>query len=252
MVVDINGSICSSIKLQLREPARGYFKAKLSSRMRVKRPLSRLAALEPEYTSPPHTDPLRDSSRKAGDFISTMEFATTSACRISYLLQRMCELSISASNGLLSERAREELDKDFNSLHEEIERIVGSTKFEDINFLDGSFNSITIEGGFGAKTLEECIEVKLSDFSIPKTLSSGIASKAAAMNTIESVKAALSDIDEKSESFSLAAGRARVALGNLRAAGFELSSTRSGAGLLGETQRSFIPAITMRLLAPKG
>ncbi len=226
MVIDINGNIGAALTLQIREPARGTLKAnldKLSSRSRVKRPLSRLGSLEQVRISP-HMRTMRESSRKAGDFLSTMELATLSAGRISYLLKRMHELSISASNGLLNELTRSELNKDFNSLHGEIERIVGTTEFEGKNLLDGSFNAITIKtpsGGTGTNRDNGQIEVKLSDFSIPESISSGIGTKASAMKTIETIKDAINVIDEKSEFFEAEAAVATAALANLNAAGLE-------------------------------
>ena len=218
MVVDIKDS---TLTLNFGEPGRGVLRANLnkySSRLRVKRPLSRTGLTEQGNTSG-NTGALSGSSKKTGDFISAMEIATLSAGRISYLLRRMHELSISASNGLLCELRRGELNKDFSSLHNEIERIVGTTKFEGKNLLNGSLNAITIKTssvgiGTGPETAQ--VEMKLLDFSIPKTIASGIGTKASAMRKIKTIDTVLSDTDAKNKIFYAAATKATATLKKLK------------------------------------
>ena len=62
-------------------------------------------------------------------------------------LQRMRELAVQAGNGTLSSADREKLQKEFEQLSGEVDRVAKSTAFNGQKLLDGSFSAATFQVG---------------------------------------------------------------------------------------------------------
>lgn len=63
------------------------------------------------------------------------------------LLQRMRELSVQAANGTVSTTERQHLDTEFQTLLAEFDRLAESSQFNEVNLLDGSFETKSIQVG---------------------------------------------------------------------------------------------------------
>lgn len=76
----------------------------------------------------------------ANEGVSIIEIADGAMSEVHDILQRMNELAVKSSNGTLSDNDREMIDKEYQQLKEETERIGTTTQFNGQNLLDGSFD----------------------------------------------------------------------------------------------------------------
>ncbi|MCP5022195.1 MAG: flagellin FliC [bacterium] len=100
------------------------------------------------------------ASRNAQDGISLAQTAEGALGEVSNILGRMRELAMQSSNGTLSPEDRTTLDSEFQAMTEEISRIAGQTEFNDINLLDGSNATVTMQIGLNSG---ETIDISLGD-----------------------------------------------------------------------------------------
>ncbi|MBF0137858.1 MAG: flagellin FliC [Magnetococcus sp. DMHC-1] len=88
------------------------------------------------------------ASRNANDSISLLQVAEGSLDETSNALQRMRELAVQASNGLLTTTDRENLNVEFAQLRSEVERIGYNTKYNGISLLQGQYSMQIQVGAF--------------------------------------------------------------------------------------------------------
>ncbi len=93
---------------------------------------------------------LEVAGRNAADGISLVQVAEGGLDTVSDLLVRMKELAVQARNGTLDDTQRGHLDREFQSLKAEIDRIAGSTEFNGHRLLDGSLGSLDLQVGTAA------------------------------------------------------------------------------------------------------
>lgn len=87
--------------------------------------------------------------RNAYNGISLAQTAEGGLQEVSSTLQRMRELAVQSANGTNTDKDRENLDKEFSALNEEISRIAQTTTFNGESVLDSSDNSYTFQAGGG-------------------------------------------------------------------------------------------------------
>lgn len=83
------------------------------------------------------------ASRNANDAISMAQTAESGLSKIGESLQRMRELSVQSANGSNSSSDQANLNKEYQSLASEVERVVKGTKFNQKSLLDSSAASNT-------------------------------------------------------------------------------------------------------------
>jgi flagellin len=113
------------------------------------------------------------ASRNAQDGISLSQTAEGALGEVSNILGRMRELAMQSSNGTLSVEDRTTIDSEFQAMTSEIGRIAGQTEFNNINLLDGSSATVTMQIGLNAG---ETIDVNLGDMSVGNAAGLNIAS----------------------------------------------------------------------------
>ena len=86
---------------------------------------------------------LSQAVRNANDGISMIQTADGAASEINNMFQRMRELAVQAQNGTNGANDLTNLNKEFNSLATEIDRVATAT----------TFNGVALLGGIAAKTL---------------------------------------------------------------------------------------------------
>ena len=79
--------------------------------------------------------------RNANDGISVTQTAEGALDEVTDMLQRMRELSVQASNATISDSDRSSLDAEVSQLLSEIDRVAETTRFNNMNILDGTFNA---------------------------------------------------------------------------------------------------------------
>ena len=90
---------------------------------------------------------IQQGVRNAQDGISMLQTMEGAMATVDDILVRMQQLAEQASTGSYSRAQRTIMDNEFNEMRAEIDRIAGSTKFNDIAMLD---NSATVSIQFGA------------------------------------------------------------------------------------------------------
>jgi flagellin len=104
---------------------------------------------------------LEQDKRNANDGISMVQTAEGALNEVSSILTRLRELSIQSANGSVSNKDRDTLDEEFQSLVSEINRIGSSTEFNGVKLLDGSSSSVSFQVGFGTTAGIDTIAVTL-------------------------------------------------------------------------------------------
>jgi flagellin len=122
---------------------------RLSSNMRINR-----AADDPSglFAAESLTTQIRGSYAAIGNIqqaLSVAEIGDQAMSTMTDTLQRMRELSISATSGLLSTEQRDALDDEYQALNESLQSIVDSATFGGQVILDGTFAGVTLQVGPG-------------------------------------------------------------------------------------------------------
>lgn len=110
--------------------------------------------------------------KNANDAISIAQTAEGAMQEQTNILQRMRELAVQARNDSNSDKDREALDKEFQSMLKEIDRIANSTQLNGKNLLDGSSGVMTFQVGSNTGS-DNQITISLS--SAMKTTGTGAA-----------------------------------------------------------------------------
>ncbi len=146
---------------------------------------------------------LDQAQRNANDGISLAQTGEGALDEVNNILVRLRELSIQASNGTVSDADKDILQEEFQSLRAEIDRIALSTKFNDINLLDGSQAAVTFHVGSGTSAAANQISVNLDptlatslsldglDIGSTGDPSAAIAAIDTAVNTVSSLRGRL-------------------------------------------------------------
>ena len=124
--------------------------------------------------------------------MSALNTADGGAGTIQEMLQRQRELAIQGANGAYGQDQRDILDKEFQSLSQEIERISQSTNFNGQNLLDGSSKlsdgTGTIQAG---GDVDDTVTLSASDLSL-----NALSLQSERLNSPESALQAMASIDE--------------------------------------------------------
>ena len=117
---------------------------KLSSGYRINRAGDDAAGLAISEKMRAQITGLNTAQKNAQDGISLVQTAEGALTEVHSMLNRMVELAGQSANGTYSESIdRENLQKEIESLRDEIDRIADSTNFNGINLLDGSLADTT-------------------------------------------------------------------------------------------------------------
>jgi len=130
---------------------------------------------------------LNQAIRNASDGQSMAATAEGAMVEISDMLQRMRELAVQSSNDTLNTNDRQNLNDEVTQLKAEIDRIATTTRFNDVNMLDGTAD-ITLQ--IGAKA-GESLNFKVGNLGTTAlgTSLTALTSSAATSNSAEGVAA---------------------------------------------------------------
>ncbi|MBF0170412.1 MAG: flagellin FliC [Nitrospinae bacterium] len=130
---------------------------KLSSGLRINRGADDAAGLAISESLRSDIRGLNQALRNANDGISLINTAEGALSEQSSILVRMRELAAQAATGTVGSTERATINREFNALRSEIDRISAVTEFNGQKLVDGSLrsgavNSVTIQIGFQATT----------------------------------------------------------------------------------------------------
>lgn len=115
--------------------------AKLSSGLRINRAGDDAAGLAISEKMKGQIGGLKQATRNAQDGISLIQTAEGALNETQDIVNRMRDLATQGANATLSDEDRAEINKEFNALREEVDRISQTTNFNQKNLLDGEFDS---------------------------------------------------------------------------------------------------------------
>lgn len=96
---------------------------------------------------------LTTAIRNANDGISLANTAEGAMAEVENMLQRMREIAVQSANGTYSSTDRANLDAEVQQLKAEIDRVVDTTRFNDVKLLDGSYSGSLQIGAKGGETM---------------------------------------------------------------------------------------------------
>ncbi|KRL06413.1 flagellin [Liquorilactobacillus hordei] len=124
--------------------------AKLSSGSRINKAGDDAAGLAISEKMKGQIGGLSQATRNAQDGISMIQTAEGALNETHSILGRMRDLSVQSANGTLSSDDRAAVNKEFNALHDEINRISTTTQFNTKNLLDTDNQKFTFQIGANA------------------------------------------------------------------------------------------------------
>ncbi len=131
---------------------------KLSSGMRINKAGDDAAGLAISEKMRGQIRGLDMAAKNAQDGISLIQTAEGALNETHSILQRMRELAVQSSNDTNNDVDRKELQKEFNQLIDEIDRISNNTEFNTKTLLDGSFRGKFHIGANEGQSIELSIE----------------------------------------------------------------------------------------------
>ncbi len=153
---------------------------------------------------------LKQAERNANDGISFVQVAEGGLSEIGNILTRLRELSIQASSDTIGDRERGFIDKEYQSLKAEIDRIANVTNFNGTPLLNGEANKSSLEFQVGARNNEaDRIQFSVKDYDV-RVSRLGISGINA-----ESIDEARDSIDKLDEAIASVTG-ARAGLGAMQ------------------------------------
>ena len=153
---------------------------------------------------------LKQAERNANDGISFVQVAEGGLSEIGNILTRLRELSIQASSDTIGDRERGFIDKEYQSLKQEVDRISNTTNFNGTPLLNGQSSKDTLQIQVGARNNEaDRINFAISDYDVrtDKLGISGIST--------HSIDSARDSIDKLDEAISRVSG-SRAGLGAMQ------------------------------------
>lgn len=173
---------------------------KLSSGFRINRAADDAAGLAISEGLRSQVNGLNVAARNAQDGISVIQTAEGALTEVHSILQRVRDLTAQGANDSNNAKSREAIQKEINTLGDELTRIAGSTNFNGIKLLSGG-DTLTFQVGAGSVAAEDQISVALTDFA---TLGADIKTLAATMTDAATYGAALAGIDTQIQAVSTA------------------------------------------------
>ena len=173
---------------------------KLSSGLRINRAADDAAGLAISEGLRSQVNGLNVAARNAQDGISVIQTAEGALTEVHSILQRVRDLTAQGANDSNNTKSRDAIQKEINTLGDELTRIAGSTNFNGIKLLSGG-NTLTFQVGAGSVAAEDQISVALTDFA---TLGADIKTLAGTMTDAATYGAALAGIDTQIQAVSTA------------------------------------------------
>jgi len=204
---------------------------RLSSGKRITKAADDAAGLAIATNLEAQTRGLRQATRNANDGVSLVQTAEGGLNETSNILVRLRELTIQASSDTVGEHERGFLDKEYQQLMKEVDRISDSTTFNGTNLLNGQGKgSMDFQVGAFAgeqnKITFDSSETNSSSDSIGIS-GSGITSKEDALDSISRVDSAIEKVSGQRANLGSIQSRLASTVKNLEVQTINQDSARS-------------------------
>lgn len=204
---------------------------RLSSGKRITKASDDAAGLAIAKNLEAQTKGIRQATRNANDGISMVQTAEGGLNEVSNILTRLRELTIQAASDTLGDTEREYLNREYQQLNEEVDRISESTTFNGTHLLNGEgsgdldfqvgaygteYNRITFDSSASNSTT--------SSLGISGT---GIDNKSDALGSIESIDEAINNINGQRATLGSIQSRLQSTVSNLEIQALNQDSAKS-------------------------
>lgn len=206
MPISVNTNITALLAQQyLTANQNGLTQAvqRLSSGLRINDAADDPAGLAISTSMTNTIDSLQQAARNGNDGISLIQSAETAINDISGLISQMTQLATQASNGTYTSTQLNDLQTEFSSLLNEVQRVANVTEFNGVNLLNGSTSSVTIQIGSG-NTSNDRLTITLTNLttgtaglnisSLDVSSSSDAQTALSTLNAISTVSTALAQL----------------------------------------------------------
>lgn len=204
---------------------------KLSSGKRITKSADDAAGLAIATNLEAQTKGLRQATRNANDGISLVQTAEGGLNEVSNILVRMRELTVQASSDTVGEQERGFLDKEYQQLVSEVDRISESTTFNGAQLLNGEGNG-EMDFQVGAFAGEQN-KITFDSSESNATASaigidgSGISEKGEALDSISVIDDAINQVSGQRATLGAVQSRLESTVSNLEVQTVNQDSARS-------------------------
>ncbi len=187
---------------------------------------------------------LGQAARNANDGISLSQTAEGALAQTGDLLQRMRELSIQSANATNSASDRQAIQAEVNQLVSEVDRVAGTTEFNGIKLLDGSFSSQSFQVGANSNqtigvSISGAAAKDLANYTIDAKSSTTANKGTGAVSALAaSAGAAFSVIAAQTLTISGSAGNTTVSVANKSSAAEVATSINDASASTGVTAKA--------------
>ncbi|MCW9130207.1 flagellin [Bacillus paramycoides] len=164
---------------------------------------------------------MRVAIRNNEDAISILRTAEAALQTITSILQRMLDLAVQSANGTNSNKNRDSLNKEFQSLTEQIGYIDETTEFNDLSVFDGQSRPITLDD-IGHK-----IDIAQHTPSSPTKHDIKISTEQEARAVIRKIEEALQNVSLHRADFGAMMNRLQFNIENLNSQSMALTDAAS-------------------------
>lgn len=169
------------------------------------------------------------AERNAQDGISLVQTAEGALSEVNEILVRMRELAIQAANGTVSNRDKDTLNEEFQTIISEIDRIAQATKFSELQLLDGTNATVTLQIGPSTTTGVDTFDITFaSTRAVDLGLTSlDIGSGSTAINVIDDIDNAINTVVQLRGTLGATQNRLESTIAQLQVDQENLSSAES-------------------------
>jgi flagellin len=173
---------------------------------------------------------VQQAKRNANDAVSLVQTAEGSMNEVSNILIRLRELGVQAASDTLGDDERGLIDREYQSLKQEIDRIAQVTTFNGRTLLDGSQEGVSFQVGSKAGEANR-IEYSAGSLSLSTGSlgvdGSGVAEKGDALDSLESIDKAITSVNLYRSELGAMQNRLQSASSSLSNQAENLSDARS-------------------------
>lgn len=206
--------------------------AKMSSGKRITKSADDAAGLAIANSLKATNRGLEQAKRNANDAVSLVQVAEGGLNESTNILTRMRELAIQSSSDTVGEQEKEYLDREYQQLVQEIDRIAESTTFNGINLLNGKNENGVMEfqvGAFAGEQNRIKWEVNETDATAGSlgVGGTGISEKSGAQDSLSNIDEAINKVSNMRSTIGATQSRLQVSMNNLDTAIVNQENARS-------------------------
>lgn len=171
----------------------------------------------------------RAAIRNSNDGMSILQTAESAASSSVDQLQRLRELAMQAASGTTSQQGRDMLQREADSILEELDAQADRTEFNGIKVADGSLGAIDVQTGTGSgdQTEVELLDLTTGGLGLG---SIDLSSAAGAQNALDAIDSALDNVNEQRSGLGASQNRleSAIAYGEQAALNTEAAASQIG------------------------